>query len=499
MIDREYDILIIGSGAGGAVVAKELSPLCADGLKIAVLEWGPKLAPADYESSEVEMVRRLYFDNGGLLTQDRSITMAFGKAYGGSTAVYTGTSLIIPEDTVKKWQVPGLEWRDLEQRSRKYMEENSVHLLSKEEINENNRLFFKGCTRLGYEVTQFPVNVKNCTGAGRCNIGCANMAKQGTHVVQLPLAEKNGVEVVTNCKVERLGDRICHATVKNPLFGLPSIWEEGDYRIKAKLVVVCAGALNTSALLLRSRLPVDFPMLGRYLTLHPALVLVGQHDRPLTNFYGHPKSYYCGHFARSKGFFIETCMYFPFMTAKSMMGFGADHSRMMSRMDHLQMILTQALDAPLHENRLTLGRKGDLQVRYRLTREVLEALYESMIASARIFFAAGARRVHAPAARKFFIEASEEPLLRELILKEEMKPGKVSLASAHLMGGCRMGRDNKDSVTDPVGRVHGIDWLYVADASLFPRCSEVNPYLTVMALADRVAENIRKRLSTEAG
>jgi choline dehydrogenase-like flavoprotein len=59
------------------------------------------------------------------------------------------------------------------------------------------------------------------------------------------------------------------------------------------------------------------------------------------------------------------------------------------------------------------------------------------------------------------------------------------------MGGCRMGRDASDSVTDGWGRVHGVPWLHVADASLFPRCSEINPYVTVMGLADRVAEGIR--------
>ena len=73
-----------------------------------------------------------------------------------------------------------------------------------------------------------------------------------------------------------------------------------------------------------------------------------------------------------------------------------------------------------------------------------------------------------------------------------MKPGKISITSAHIMGGCRMGSGPADSVTDSWGRVHGVPWLFVADSSLFPQASEVNPYVTIMALADRVAEYIRE-------
>jgi choline dehydrogenase-like flavoprotein len=114
-----------------------------------------------------------------------------------------------------------------------------------------------------------------------------------------------------------------------------------------------------------------------------------------------------------------------------------------------------------------------------------------MLASARVFFAAGARRVHAPAGTSFFIDAADSERLEELIPRGNVKPGKISITSDHLMGGCAMGRDASDSVTDGWGRVHGVPWLFVADSSLFPQCSEVNPYLAVMALADRVAEGIR--------
>jgi len=491
MREREYDIVIVGSGAGGGAVAKELAPLCADGLRIAVLEWGPKLKEEEYTGREVDMSRRLYVDSGGTLTRDRTMTLAYGRAYGGSTVVYTGTSLTMPEEVVKRWDVPGLEWRDLYQRSCKYLEENNVHLLADEELNDNNRLFRNGCNRLGYHVEQFPINVKGCRSSSLCNLGCPNQAKQGTHRVQLPRAEAQGVEVITNCRVTRVADRVCEAVVEERGFGEPSAWEPGEYRVRAKIVVVCGGAINSPALLLHSGFGEGLPNLGRYLTLHPALILVGEHAQPISNFHGHPKSFYCDHFWQSHHFLLETCMYFPFVTAKNLIGFGVEHSELMRVFPKLQMILVLALDRAIAENRVTVDSAGEPIVDYTLTDEVLDSLHESMKASARIFFAAGAQRIHAPAGSSFFIDAADSERIDELIPRENVKPGKVSITSAHLMGGCRMGKDASDSVTDEWGRVHGVPWLFVADSSLFPHCSEINPYVTIMALADRVAERVR--------
>jgi len=493
MHEREYDIVIVGSGAGGGTVAKELAPMCADGVRIAVLEWGAKLKEEEYTGREVEMSRRLYIDSGGTLTKDRAMTLAYGRAYGGSTVVYTGTSLTMPEEVVKRWDVPGLEWEDLQRRSRKYLEENNVHLLNDDELNDNNRLFRDGCSKLGYNIEQFPINVKGCRSSSLCNLGCPNQAKQGTHRVQLPQAEAQGVEVITNCKVARIADRVCEAVVTDPGYGEPSAWEPGDYRVRAKVVIVCAGgAVNSAALLFRSGFGGDLPNLGRYITLHPALILVGEHAQPISNFHGHPKSFYCDHFWRDRGFLLETCMYFPFVTAKNLAGFGAEHSELMRAYPKLQMILVLALDPAIAENRVMVDSEGEPVVDYTLTDPVLDSLHESMRASARIFFAAGAQRVHAPAGKTFFIDAADADRIDELIPRENVKPGKISITSAHLMGGCRMGRDPSDSVTDSWGRVHGVPWLFVGDSSLFPRCSEINPYVTVMALADRVAERVRE-------
>ncbi|OFW04115.1 MAG: hypothetical protein A3H96_26540 [Acidobacteria bacterium RIFCSPLOWO2_02_FULL_67_36] len=494
MVRKEFDIVIVGSGAGGGTVAKELSALCRDGVRIAVLECGPRLREEEYTGREVEMADRLYFDGGGVLTRDRSVTLAFGRAYGGSTVVYTGTSLTLPRRTFERWDVAGLDYDDLERRSRKYCVENNVHLLPPDRINDNNRLFAEGCRRLGYRVEQFPVNVKGCEGSGLCNLGCPNGAKMGTHRVQLPEAERNGVTVVTNCTVDRIENRTIRASVTEESVGHPSAWAPGEYSVSAKAIVVAAGAVNTPAVLLRSGMGRALPALGRYFTCHPALILVARHARPIAGYFGHPKSYYCDEFAEAEGFLLETCMYFPFTTAKSLAGFGEEPRALLSAMDHLQMILVLALDPARPENRVMIDREGRPVVDYSLTEDVRRSLVKSMRTSARIFFAGGAERVHAPAGRKFFIESTEADRIDELIPFDGFRTGKVSVSSAHLMGGCRMGARSADSVTDAWGRVHGTRGLFVADASLFPRSAEINPYITIMALADRVAEGVRADL-----
>src|SRR5271166_6529922 len=116
-----YDIVIVGSGAGGGTVAQELSPLCRKGVRIAVLEKGPRLRDKEFTGRELEMAGALYEDGGGFLTADGTMTLAFGSAYGGSTVVYTGTSMLPPERVLDRWNVTGLKFADVEERAKKYM------------------------------------------------------------------------------------------------------------------------------------------------------------------------------------------------------------------------------------------------------------------------------------------------------------------------------------------------------------------------------------------
>ncbi len=214
MIEREYDVVIVGSGAGGGTVAQELAPLVKDGVRVLLLEQGPRLADAEFTGREVEMADALYEDGGAFLTADGTMTLAFGRALGGSTVVYTGTSLVAPERVIRAWAVPGLDHQDLAKRSARFAEQNNVHLFTSDLINENNRLFVEGCRKAGYQAEQFPLNVKGCRGSSLCNLGCPNAAKMGTARVQLPAAARAGVQVVTRAEVLSIGDRSLSVIVR---------------------------------------------------------------------------------------------------------------------------------------------------------------------------------------------------------------------------------------------------------------------------------------------
>jgi len=495
MIEREYDIVIVGSGAGGGTVAQALAPMVQEGVRILVLEQGPRLSDAEFTGRELEMADALYEDGGGFLTADGTMTLAFGRALGGSTVVYTGTSLVAPERVIRAWAVPGLDHADLARRSAVYAAQNNVHPLAPDLINDNNRLFVEGCRKAGYQAEQFPLNVRGCRGSSLCNLGCPNAAKMGTARVQLPAAQAQGVRVVTRAEVLGIGERSLTVVVRARQAGekgAVSEWEPGTYHVRAGVVVVAGGAVGSPALLLRSGFGGALPALGRGFTCHPAHILVAEHERPITNDVGHPKSFYLDR-AADEGYVLETCMYFPFTTAKNLTGFGAAHSALMRAFPRLQMILVLACDKAVPGNRVTVDGSGKPVVRYTFTAQTVEALARATRASAKIFFAAGALRVHAPSADPPVIERRDADRVDELIAARHFRTGKVSVSAAHLMGGCAMGEpgDAGRSVTDSWGRVHGLPWLRVADASLFPDSLEINPYLTIMALADRVAEAIR--------
>ena len=493
------DVVIIGSGASGGSVAAALAPLVAAGKRVLMLEKGGRIDPKQLTGAELESAAVHYAQGGAHPTEDRTVTLAYAEGLGGSTLVYTGTSMTPPERVIQGWNLPGLDYADLVRRTEKFAKQNGAEFIPDALINENNQLFKHGCEKLGWEARQFPINVRGCRGSSLCNLGCPNNAKQGTAQVQIPAAMRQGLEVVTHAEVSmlRTGGRggILDVQVSDAPHphGSKSEWPAGRYVVHAHTVVMATGAIHTPAILMRSGLTTDLPAIGRFWTCHPAHILAGEHDRAMTNFVGHPKSYVWEERVEAERYFLESCMYMPFITAKNLTGFGPDHERLMAAYERLQMILVLACDDALPDQRIVLDDAGQPIIRYKLMPKTIEAMVRGTRAAAEIFFASGANAVHAPSARPTLIERGENANLNTRITAEHFKPGTISVSAAHLMGGCRMGVTPQDSVTNSHGQVHGHDWLYVADSSLFPTALEINPYLTIMALADHVAEAVADR------
>lgn len=491
----DADVVIVGAGCGGGTVAARLGELAAKGKRVLVLERGPRLDHRRFNGRESDMGNILYRDGGAFMNADGTMSIAFAEGYGGSTRVYTGSSLEPERRVIEGWGVPGLDCDDLLARLRRYSRQNSVAEVAEDRLNDNNRLFRTGCEALGWAARRFPINLSGCRGSSLCNLGCPNNAKQGTHVVQLPAAEAAGVEVVGHARVDHVADGRVRATVDNDPWpmGDAGDWPAGEYEIHAPTIVLAGGAINTPALLLKSGFGPALPALGRWWTCQPAHILVARHPEPLTNDVGHPKSFLWDERLVEERHFLEVCMYPPFITAKNMSGFGPDHAYFLRRFDHLQMILVLAVDAAEPHQRVSVDRRGEPVVRYRLERSTRQALVAGTRSAAKIFFAAGATDVHAPSSRPMRLTRAHRQRIDALVDVRHFHTGTVSVSAAHLMGGCRMGRDPQSSVADEWGAVHGRPGLFVADASLFPAAVETNPYQTIMALADRVADRVLAR------
>ncbi len=491
----EYDVVIIGSGAGGGTIAERLSPLCESGARIALLEAGPHYTREHFNTRERDMIG-LFIDRGAMPSNNYEIAVSAASCVGGSTAVYTGVTFRAPDGLIDGWArdfgLDELSGADIEARFPRLEEEIDAHFPGDEYENANNRVFREGCESLGWPVKQFRVNVARCERCGFCNLGCPYGAKRGTLEVQVPRAIERGVELIPNCRVHTIDDDGVNAVLGDAPAGTTvSPHPKGPLRIEAKRIVIAAGTLNSSAILMRSRSRLGdlSPALGRYLTLHPALTSFGRMPEPVRGFDGFPKLHYTDRFSESHHYYIETAFYFPFVTAKSLPGFGSDIRRFMGSYDHLTCALTLVHDEPQHHNRMTIaGPEGRPEIDYRLSQRSRDAIVHAQQSTGRIFFEAGAEEYVSPVSNRFSMTSPAD--LEPVITVGDLQSGRVVVSSAHPMGGCRMGSDPDTSVTNAWGELHGHPAVVVGDASVFPTSTKVNPYLTVMALAERCAERI---------
>lgn len=494
-----YDVVIIGSGAGGGTVLEYLSRFVDRGLKVLLLERGPYWPKESFTQREIEM-SKIYFNRGAVLSADRSIGLTAARAIGGSTAVYTGVSFRPPADVLATWRNAfGLSFLTDDYAAGvldEIEEQIGVHELPLSMDNDNNRLFKEGCDRLGIPTKRLRINTRNCGEQGFCNLGCTRGAKQGTLEVQIPLAMQRGAEVVWNAFVQEIvpGDM---ATIKLRIdpaaaYTRPNVWSEGEHSIEAKTVVVAGGTLHTPALLARSKqLKLNRALLGRYVTLHPACNINGIYKDPMKNYRGFPKTYYVDAYSDSDHYFLETSFYYPGVTAKNNPGFGSDHLALMDDYRKMMSILILAHDEAEAHNRVALNEKtGEPILDYTVSQAVKTALIQALRRSAEIFFAAGCEKVALPGSSRPVLTASDIKDLSTLIDLPYLDLQRAPLSSAHPQGGARMTADGATGITSSAGHLFEHRNIFIADASLFPTSVKVNPYETVMLLARYVAERV---------
>ncbi len=484
-IEESCEVCVIGSGAGGAVVAKELAEA---GVKVIVLEEGGHYPTSSFSHDPQRMLPRLYRHAGGaIIVGNAPIMYAEGRCVGGSTVINAGICYRTPEPVLEAWRrehgLAELSYQKLAPYFEKV--EKNLHVMPVPDalMGQDSLKFKQGAENLGYRYVRVQRNIHACQGTNLCVLGCPTGAKQSTLVSYLPEAIKSGAQVIANCRADKI-------VVKNGrVLGVEaSVVEPADHTIRhrafirARAVFVCGGALHTPTLLFRSGLAKWKSMIGRNLYLHPNLKCVGIFDEEVKSWQGSIQGFQIDQFA-GEGIVFGSTFLPPGILALSLPYFGNDSFKLMEYYHH--MSVWGALVEDTHPGRVWNLPNGTSMTTYWISALDRRRFLNAIAKLARVFFAAGARKVLLPV--KSFPEIDREEQI-EQIPQWRVRASDLSVFSVHLMGTCRIGLDPRSSVIDINHRFHGIENLFIADASVFPTPIRVNPMLTIMALATRAAQ-----------
>jgi choline dehydrogenase-like flavoprotein len=493
------EVVVIGTGAGGAVAACRLAEAGHD---VLILESGELVADADFDEHEATLAERLYAEGGARATDDQSVGILQGAVVGGGTTVNWMVMLRTPEHVTAEWAARhgavGMGAADLAPVFDRVEREVHARLVTDDAHNPANRALLRGAAALGWRAASAMINAKGCVRAGFCGYGCRYDAKQGTLITYLPRAIVAGARLITRTHAERIELRERGTAFPRKRVTATVRDADGSSRtitIDAPVVIVAGGAIETPALLQRSLMGGD--AVGRYLRLHPTSAVIGQYADEMYLAGGIPLSTVCDHHldldGNGYGFWIEVPHFHPAMAAVAAPGFGAAHRDVMLGYRTMGAFITLVRDGADQDHSsgdVRVRRDGSLSIRYRLAERDQAHLRSAIVAGARMHLAAGAQLVrtlhHTPGVARTDRDVSAFASL-------PAGPNQLAVFSAHVNGTCRLGTDPRTSGTDPHGERWGAPGVFVADGSWLPTALGVNPQETIMALATIVADRIAAR------
>jgi choline dehydrogenase-like flavoprotein len=479
-LDRDLtvhvDACVIGTGAGGAPAAKELAEA---GLAVAVLEEGEHHTTDDYTARPRDMSALLYRDGGQIATIGvPPIVLPLGRTVGGSSHVNSATCFRTPPAVLELWgRRFGLEELTAEEMDpyfRRVERELNVVKTPAEVAGRNTAVVKRGADRLGYSGDYIYRNVRGCIGSGVCNFGCPTSAKQHVGVTYLPKAWEAGATTYSGTRARRLvldGRRV-RAVEAESLSG-------HRVRVECEAVVLAAGTIHSPLFLRRQRLDDPSGLIGRNLSLHPASGVRALFDEEIEMWRGVPQAYFIDELA-DEGIMLEGAAGTPDWIATSLPYVGERHRKLMERVRNLSQFGLMVSDSSRGYVREI---RGKVFVHYHLNRDDTLKFKRGIEALCEIYWAAGATRVYPPIAGLPELGPDDMGALRD----HDLDPGQLSLMAFHPLGTCRMGADPAVSPVDAAGRLRGYEGIYVADGSIVPSSLGVNPQITIMALATRIA------------
>ena len=502
------DVIVIGSGAGGAVVAARLAEL---GREVVLLEEGSLVGPDELSECEGDMTTRLYAESGMRATDDLSFVLLQGAAVGGGTLVNWMITFRAPEFVLDEWAdrfgIAGFSPAEMAPVFERVEHEIHATPVPDDAHSPANRILLDGAQRLGWRAGSGRINARGCIRAGFCGQGCRYGAKQSVDRVYVPRALAAGTRLFPDARVVRIevierdgsGSSVTrgarrataplkrvHVTLLDRLTRSP----RGTLVAEAPVVMLAAGAVGTPVILQRSGFGGGG--VGRFLRLHPTTAVAGEWHDDVYAAAGIPQSAVCDEFLRRDdhgyGFWIECAPNHPGLAAVAAPGFGAEHRDVMRRFrrtTNLISLVRDGSDLEQSNGSVRVSRSGRVRIAYRVGARDRANVVAGVQAAARVLLAAGVTGV-----RTLHTSGGELRDERDVaaLTNRAWGPHDLTMFSAHVNGTCRFGTDPRTSGVNAAGERHGVRGLFVADGSLLPTGLGVNPQATIMALAAVIAE-----------
>jgi len=500
----EADAVVLGSGAGGGVIAAALAEA---GLRVIVLEAGGAFEEADFNGYELWAYQNLYWRGGPNPTADLNVSLWAGAGWGGGTAINWQNCLRtkpwVREQWAREHGLEGLDTPEFDRHLDAVWERISVSERCSH-LNGTHALMKQGAERLGWSFKGITRNVDESRyspdSAGLVGFGDRTGAKQSTARTYLADARERGAELIARCFAERVlveggraaGVEAVHADLESG--------HSARVTVRAPRVVVACGALESPALLLRSG--IGGPAAGKNLRLHPCTAVGGQYEEETRAWWGAPQAALIDEFADlgdGYGFLMEATQYATgTIAAATPFTSGEEHKQAMADLPTGASFIGLIRDHG--SGQVTIDEAGQAVPWYSLTdpRDV-ELSHRALEAQVRLHVAAGARQIGALAAGVPTWRVGDDvDRYVERLKRIRLGAGGFRLFSAHQMGTCRMGSDPQTSVANPYGELHDTPGVWIGDGSAFPTSSGTNPMITIMALAHRTGEAILTTAEAEA-
>jgi choline dehydrogenase-like flavoprotein len=479
---EECDVVIVGSGAGGAVAAATLAEA---GLDVIVLEAGRHYNRDSYPDDRLEAIAELYRDGGLTIAAGRPpIPVPVARVVGGTTVINSGTCFRAPRPVLEEWEQGfGIPWAG--DMDGDYAEAESflrVKRLDPEQMGRNGQLAMEGAAAIGASGGPIHRNAGNCVQCSSCPFGCEIDAKRGMHVSYLPRAVAAGARIRAGVQVDRVLVEDGRAVGVSGSTGAGDGSRPRPFRVRARhATIVAGGAFGTPELLLRSGL--GGRQVGRNFHIHPACWVGARYEEDVRGWDGVMQSYYVDEWEPA-GILLEATFTPLAFGGAWLLGSGRSHQEAMLDFGNVGSIGVHLCDRST--GRVGLGPEGSLRASYKLTGDDADRLAFGIARAAEIHFAAGATEVYPNIARVGVLKPSDLPTFEATTFK----PAELRLEAFHPMGTARISSDPSEGACAPDGSVNGTDDLYVADASLFPTSVGVNPMMTVIAFAKQIARGV---------